>query len=252
MMSTSLNGRVAVVTRASGGMGAATAELLAERGAKVALLARCAIRLQPLVERITANGGTALPITVDLGDAASVAAAAAEVRDRLGRVSIVSNNAGVMLPASMEEQRTEEWRRQIDVNIGATLATIDAFIDDLVSSAAEGGPADLVNTSSIAAKYLFPTFAVYSATQAFISHLTQHLRTELGPKNVRISVVEPGLVATEPDTQVEDEGGRRWLTGKDRIEWLRPADIAEIIAFTVALPRRVNLQQVTVMPTWQS
>ncbi|MER7846600.1 SDR family oxidoreductase [Kitasatospora sp. NPDC096077] len=113
--------------------------------------------------------------------------------------------------------------------------------------------ADLINTSSIAAQNLFPTFAVYAGTKAYVSHLSRTLRTELGPKKVRVSALEPGIVGTELQSHVTDQGAREWLEGsRDTMEWLTPADVAEAVGFIATLPPRVNLQQVTIMPTGQA
>ncbi|NUP20362.1 MAG: SDR family oxidoreductase [Streptomyces sp.] len=201
-----LSGRVAVVTGASSGIGEASAEHLASLGARVAVLARRAERLDDLVARIEKNGGEALALTVD-----------------------------------------------VDLNVNGLMHAISAFTPQLVASAAERGVADLINTSSIAAQNIFPTFAVYSATKAYVSHLSRHLRTELGPRNVRVSALEPGIVGTELQGHVTDEGARAWLDGaRESMEWLIPQDIAETVGFIASLPPRVNVQQVTVMPTGQA
>ncbi|MFF4197875.1 SDR family oxidoreductase [Nonomuraea sp. NPDC001831] len=110
--------------------------------------------------------------------------------------------------------------------------------------------ADLINTSSIEAQNIFPNFAVYSATKAYVTHLSRHLRAELGAKNVRVSAVEPGIVGTELQSHVTDEGARAWLEGsKEAMEWLTPQDVAQTVGFIASLPPRANLQQVTIMPT---
>jgi NADP-dependent 3-hydroxy acid dehydrogenase YdfG len=248
-----LTGRVAVVTGASSGMGEHTARLLAARGVSVALLARRADRLDALAADITAAGGRALAIPADVSDAAQVKAAAARVRAELGPASIVFNNAGVMLPNPILDLREAEWTTQIDVNIRGAMATIGAFLEQLVETAATGAAADLVNISSIAAHNLFPEFAVYAGTKAFVSHLSRHLRTELGSKGVRVAEIAPGGVDTEliehvthPD--VRDVMAKGAASGKI----LTGADIAEIVGFLVGLPAHVNLQQVTVMPTSQA
>ncbi|MGC7096830.1 SDR family oxidoreductase [Amycolatopsis lurida] len=248
-----LEGRVAVITGASSGIGEATAEQLAGQGAKVAVLARRAERLAELVARIEKNGGQALAIAVDVTDADAVRAAAERVAAELGDADLLFNNAGVMLPAPIEEQRADQWQRQIDLNITGLMNVIGAFTPQLVAAAGERGVADLVNTSSIAARNIFPNFAVYSGTKAFVTHLSQHLRVELGPKNVRVSAIEPGIVGTELQSHVTDEGARDWLEGsKETIDWLTPQDIAETIGFLAGLPARANLQQVTIMPTAQA
>ena len=253
MLSTGLSGRVAVVTGASSGMGEHTARLLAARGASVALPARRADRLDTIATDIQSAGGRALSVPVDVADAAQVKTAAALVRAELGPAGIVFNNAGVMLPNPILDLREGEWSTQIDVNVRGAMATIGAFLDQLVETAATGAPADLVNTSSIAAHNLFPEFAVYAGTKAFISHLGRHLRMELGSKGVRVAEVAPGGVDTELIEHVTHQGVRSVMAaGAASGVVLTGADIAEIVAFLVALPPHVNLQQVTAMPTTQA
>ncbi|MFE2493950.1 SDR family oxidoreductase [Streptomyces scopuliridis] len=247
-----LNGRIAVITGASSGIGEASAEHLASLGATVAVLARRADRLDDLVARIDKNGGTAVAIAADVTDAAAVQTAADRIDAELGGADLLFNNAGVMLPAPIEERRTDQWQQQIDLNISGLMNVIGAFVPQLVKAAGERGVADLINTASIAAQNVFPNFAVYSGTKAYVTHLSRHLRVELGPKNVRVSAIEPGIVGTELQSHVTDDGARDWLAGsKETMEWLTPEDIARTIGFLATLPPRVNLQQVTIMPTGQ-
>ncbi|MFD8076893.1 SDR family oxidoreductase [Streptomyces sp. NPDC059718] len=247
-----LVGRVAVVTGASSGIGEATAEHLASLGAKVAVLARREDRLAELVSRIEKNGGTALAITADVTDVQAMGAAADRVKNDLGGADLLFNNAGVMLPAPVEELRADQWQRQIDLNITGLMNVIGAFTPQLVEAAAERGVADLINTSSSAAQNLYPTFAVYAGTKAFVSHLSKHLRVELGPKNVRVSAIEPGIVGTELQDHVTDSGASAWLEGsKETIDWLQSDDIARTVGFITSMPLRVNLSQVFIMPTAQ-
>lgn len=247
-----LTGRVAVVTGASSGIGEASAEHLAGLGARVAVLARRADRLDELVSQIEKNGGTALAIAVDVTDAAAVRSAAGRVAAELGGADLLFNNAGVMLPAPIEELAADQWQRQIDLNITGLMNVIGAFTPQLVKAAGKRGVADLINTSSIAAQNIFPNFAVYSGTKAYVTHLARHLRIELGAKNVRVSALEPGIVGTELQSHVTDDGALQWLeSSKETMEWLTPQDIAETVGFIATLPPRANLQQVTIMPTRQ-
>ncbi|MFF3946751.1 SDR family oxidoreductase [Streptomyces sp. NPDC001902] len=249
---TPLVGRVAVVTGASSGIGEATAEHLASLGAKVGVLARRGDRLAELISRIEKNGGTALAIATDVTDAQAVGAAADQVKDDLGGADLLFNNAGVMLPAPVEELRTDQWQRQIDLNISGLMNVIGAFTPQLVEAATERGVADLINTSSSAAQNLYPTFAVYAGTKAFVSHLSKHLRVELGPKRVRVSAIEPGIVGTELQEHVTDPGASAWLEGsKETMDWLQSDDIAQTVGFIASMPLRVNLPQVFIMPTAQ-
>ncbi|WP_410655466.1 SDR family oxidoreductase [Amycolatopsis sp. lyj-112] len=246
-------GRVAVVTGASSGIGEATARRLAASGAAVAIVARRADRLETLAKEIEQGGGTALVLAADVADAAAMRAAAVEVEAKLGRADLLFNNAGVMLAAPIDELAIDDWQRMIDVNMTGLMNTIGAFLPQLVASAAEKGLADLVNTSSIGAQYVYPHFGVYAATKAYVTHLSKNLRADLGPKNVRVAALEPGFVRTELQDHVTDPTAIEWLDGaREALTWLEPDDIAETVAFLTSLPARANFQQVTVMPTGQA
>lgn len=251
-MSKPLTGRVAVITGASSGIGEAAAEHLAGLGARVAVLARRADRLSDLVARIEKDGGTALAIAADVTDVAAVRAAADQVAAEFGGADLVLNNAGVMLPAPIEEVATGQWQQQIDVNITGLMNVIGAFVPQLIQAGTERGVADLINTSSIGAQNPYPNFAVYCATKSYVTQLSKQMRADLGPKNVRVSAIEPGFTTTELQSHVTDAGISDWLEGaKTQLEWLTPTDIATTVAFIASLPPRVNIQQLTVMPTGQ-
>ncbi len=245
-----LAGRVAVVTGASSGMGRASALLLASRGAKVALLARRKTHLDEVAAEIKRMGGEALAIATDVTDQVSVDAAAATVLREFGNADLVFNNAGLMLPGAIGQQPAKEWETQIDLNVTGAMRVVQAFIPQLEASAAQGKVVDLVNTSSIASQYVYGYFAVYSATKAFVSHLVRHLRLELGPKNIRVSVIEPGITETELQGHFTFQGAIDWLKNASQsIEFLKAEDIAATVGFIVSQPRHVNLQQVVIMPT---
>jgi len=246
-----LSGRVAVVTGASSGIGEATSKRLAALGASVAVLARRTDRLDALVNDIRNDGGTAIAITVDVTDAEAVKLAAQQVSEQLGAADLLVNNAGVMLPAPVEDLRTDQWQLQIDLNITGLMNVIGAFTPQLVEAARERGVADLVNMSSIAAKNIFPNFAVYSGTKAYVTQLSVHLRAELGEKKVRVSAVEPGMTTSELHGHVTDKATQDWTESIKDI-MLGAEDVAEAVAFLAAQPARVNLQQITIMPTGQS
>lgn len=245
-----LAGRVAVITGASSGMGRASAQLLAARGARVALLARRQSALDELAASIRREGGTALAIATDVTQADSVAAAAAAVAREFGDADLVFNNAGIMLPGAIEAQPFSEWQQQIDLNITGAMRVIQAFLPQLEAAARRGKVVDLINTSSIAGQYVYSYFAVYSATKAYVSHLTRQLRMELGPKDIRVSMLEPGITDTELQGHFTFQGATDWIANaRKSIEFLKAEDVARVVAFLAAQPKHVNLQQVVIMPT---
>lgn len=248
-----LDGRVAVITGASSGIGEATAERLAELGAKVALLARRNDRITAAADRINTAGGTAIAITTDVTDRDSLAAAADRIDTEFGTVDLVFANAGVQLISEIVDLEVDDWDTQIDLNIKGVMNTIETFVESLVQAATDGKPADLITTSSIAATRILEKFQVYSATKAYISQLTRLLRTELGRKNVRVATIEPGMVDTElPDHVTDPDASHLMADLIDQIDVLQPEDIAETVAFLTAVPKHVNLTEITILPTAQA
>ncbi|MEV0362397.1 SDR family oxidoreductase [Nocardia fusca] len=249
---TPLTGRVAVVTGASSGIGEATAERLAQLGAKVALLARRSERIEAAADRINAAGGTSLAVTTDVTDRAALQAAADRINTELGHVDLVFANAGIQLISEIVDLKVEDWDTQIDLNIKGVMNTIQAFVTSLVDAAEAGKTADLITTSSIAATRVLEKFQVYSGTKAYISQLTRLLRTELGRKNVRVSTIEPGMVDTElPDHVTDPDASKLMADLIDQIDVLRSEDVAETVAFVAVVPKHVNLTEITILPTAQ-
>ncbi|MEU8692214.1 SDR family oxidoreductase [Streptomyces sp. NPDC048665] len=252
MSYTNLSGRTAVVTGAASGIGEALAVQLAAEGARVALLARRAERLRALVEKIRADGGEALAVAADVTDDASVDAARDLVHETFGPVDLVVNNAGVMLPNPVADGRIDEWQRMLDTNVGGVLRVIRAFGADLVAAAGEGRTADLVDVSSVGAHVPYPNYAVYGATKAAVTYLSQSLRSEFGPRDVRVTNIEPGLTQTELATHIDSTELSGQLDGMfDVLGGLTAAEVADVVAYATSRPRHVNLRQIMVLPTRQ-
>lgn len=248
-----LTGRTAVVTGASSGIGEATAQRLAALGARVALIARRQDRLDELARRISSAGGAALAVPVDVTDRESVSRAAGRVAAEWGQADLVFANAGVQLISAIDDLKVDDWQRQIDLNITGVMNTIAAFVPHLIENADAGRPADLMTTSSIAATRVLEKFSVYSGTKAYLSQLTRLLRVELGQKMVRVSTIEPGMVDTElPDHVTDPDASKLMADLIENIDVLSAADVAETVAFTAALPRHVNLTEITILPTQQA
>jgi len=243
-MAQNLDGRVAVITGASSGIGEATARALAQAGAAVALLARREDRVQALADEL--GEGRALAVRADVTDEASLRAAAERVAE-LGRVDILVNNAGQMLLSEFAAGKVDEWRAMIDINLTGALVTTHVFLDQL-----RDGGGDIVNLSSVAGRKSRPTGAVYSATKWGIGGWSEGLRQEVQGDGVRVIVVEPGAVRTELADHISDPEINEATRGMwDTVEAMVPEDIAEVIAFAVTRPPHVALNEILIRPTRQ-
>jgi NADP-dependent 3-hydroxy acid dehydrogenase YdfG len=252
-MADSLDGTVALVTGASSGIGQATAATLAARGAAVALVARRTDRLEELAASIEKDGGTALTITADVTDQSQAEQAVTTTVEKLGRLDTVINNAGVMLLGPAVGAPLEEWDRMVDLNVKGLLYVAHAAIPHLLS-AAEGGPrevADLVNISSVAGRVARSGSGVYNATKHAVGAFSEALRQEVATRHLRVSLVEPGAVATELGSHNRPEIQEAMKQRFGGVERMVPEDIAETIEFIVTRPRRVAVNEVLVRPTNQ-
>jgi len=237
-----LRDRVAIVTGATSGIGAATAERIAAEGARVALLARREERLRALADRISSEGGTAIALAADVSDKDALASAAERVARDLGTVDLLVNNAGVMLPGEITTQPVAEWQRMIDTNLIGALNAIRALLPGLIGTAEAGRPADLINVSSIGGKLVFPRYAVYGATKAALTQLTAMLRAELAPRGVRVTDLQPGLTGSELAGNVTDPESRAGLEDMFKsMQALRASDVADLIVYVASRPAHVNI-----------
>jgi NADP-dependent 3-hydroxy acid dehydrogenase YdfG len=252
-MTERLDGTVALVTGASSGIGHATARALAGHGAAVALVARRMERLDALAAAIEKDGGRALAIGADISDRAQAGGAVERTVSELGRLDTVVNNAGVMLLGPAEGAPIEEWERMVSLNVMGLLYVSHAALPHLLK-AAEGEPrqvADLVNISSVAGRIARGGSSVYNLTKFGVAAFSEALRQEVGGRHVRISVVEPGAVATELITHVRQEVLAELAKRFGRMDPLLSDDIADAIAYIVTRPRRVAVNEMLVRPTNQ-
>ncbi|MCW3063478.1 MAG: family oxidoreductase [Solirubrobacterales bacterium] len=200
-MSTDYNdGRVAVITGASSGIGEAAARELAADGYRLALLARRADRVEALAAEL---GNGALAIEADVTDRDSIVAAAERVKNELGGADVLVNNAGVMLLAPFSSEQRVEIRQMVEVNLLGAMTTTEVFLDQL-----RDGGGDLVNISSVAGRTARPGSSVYNATKWGLGGWSEALRQELQP-DVRVMVIEPGAVATELTDHITHADAKR-------------------------------------------
>lgn len=245
-----LDGKIAIITGASSGIGEATARLLAEEGATVVLAARREERLQDLQQEVEANGGKALVVTTDVTDRKAVQLLADQTLSEFGTIDILVNNAGLMPLSLVKNLHEAEWDRMIDVNIKGVLNGVGAVLPTMLEN--ESG--HIVNVSSVAGRRVFPGGAVYCATKFAVTAFSEGLRKELAPKfNIRVTCIEPGAVDTElTDTITDKDILDGFEKRASKLTPLESEDIAKAILYAVTSPQRVNVNEVLVMPTNQA
>ena len=245
-MAQQLEGKVALVTGASSGIGHATALALAGAGAHVAVSARRADRLGDLVAAIEAAGGKALALPGDMTVEAEAAKAVEDTVAHFGRIDILINSAGVMQAGGIENCDTDEYRRVFDINLFATLYTAVAAAKQM---RAQGG-GDIVTISSLAGRKGGPMTNAYSASKHAVNAMTDAMRQELGGHNIRVSILMPGATSTEVGDNISDPGWRQAIqahVGKEGA--VQPSQIGDTIVFMLSLPRHVNISEISVRPT---
>jgi NADP-dependent 3-hydroxy acid dehydrogenase YdfG len=246
-MTEGIQGKVVVITGASSGLGEATARLLSAGGAAVALGARRADRLKALASEISDNGGKALAVATDVTSRDQVKALVEQVVARFGRIDVMINNAGLMPQAPLERLKVDEWDRMIDVNIKGVLYGIAAALPHMQRQKA----GHFINVSSVAGHRIGPGFAVYAATKHAVRALSEGLRQEVKPYNIRTTVISPGAVATELPGGISDtETAERVRTFYSQVAV--PADsFARVVAFAMSQPENVDINEILYRPTRQ-
>ena len=239
--------KVVVITGASSGIGESTAKLLARHGAKVVLGARRKDRLDAAVKEISAAGGNAISVAVDVTKRAEVEALIRTAIDGFGRVDVIVNNAGIMPLGPMEALKVEEWDRQIDVNIKGVLYGVAAVLPHMQKQKS----GHIINLASVfGIKVFAPGGTVYCATKSAVRSLTEGLRIELHSQNIRCTMVSPGAVATELPESNSEEATRKNL--HEFYKLAIPANsIASAIAYAIEQPADVEIDEIVIRPTAQ-
>jgi NADP-dependent 3-hydroxy acid dehydrogenase YdfG len=252
-MAKALEGTVALVTGASSGIGEATALLLAEHGAHVAIAARRKDRLDELVKTIASAGGSAHAIEADVTQKEHARAAVAATVEKFGRLDTLVNNAGVMLLGPIVDADASEWDRMLAINVQGLMYCTNAALPHLLA-AAETGPrrvSDIVNVSSVAGRVARANSGAYNATKFAVGAFSESLRQEVTKRHVRVSLVEPGAVETELASHNRPEVREMMSKRFGDIERLQSEDIADAIAYIVTRSRRIAINEMLVRPTEQ-
>lgn len=245
-MSKPLTGKVALVTGASSGIGAATALELARAGATVALSARRADRLAGLVAQIEALGGKALALAGDMAVEAEAIRAVEDTVAQLGSIDILINSAGIMQAGGVEGADLAEFRRVYEINVFGTLYTSAAAVPHMLRQ----GGGDIVNITSLAGRKGGAQTNAYSGSKHAANAMTDAMRQELGNRNIRVSILMPGATETEVGDGISDPNWRKAIqahVAKDGA--VQPSEIGETIVFMLAMPRHVNISEISVRPT---
>jgi NADP-dependent 3-hydroxy acid dehydrogenase YdfG len=242
-----LTDRVVAVTGASSGIGEATALACAGAGAAVALGARRTDRIETLAKRIEGDGGKALALETDVADEQQAHAFVEQAKERLGRLDVLVNNAGLMLLGPIAGADTEEWRRMVHVNLLGLLYCTHAALPIML----EQGSGHIVNVSSVAGRVARAGSGVYNLTKHGVGAFSEALRQETAEAGVRITLVEPGAVATELAGHNRPEVREAISKTFEGVTRLEAEDIANTILFAIGQPEYVSVNEVLVRPSSQ-
>jgi NADP-dependent 3-hydroxy acid dehydrogenase YdfG len=246
-MENTIKGKVVVITGASSGMGEAAAKHLSSLGATVILGARRADRIEKLANEIRDKGGKALAIAMDVTQRDQVKRMVDATVEQFGRVDVILNNAGIMPLSPMERLNVDEWDKMIDVNIKGVLNGIAAVLPYMK----EQKWGQIINTSSVAGHKIFTGSAVYSATKFAVRALTEGLRMEVKPYNIRTTIICPGAVKTElleHITEADIQQANKEYVGAVGIS---PDTFAHVVAFAISQPEEVDINEIIFRPTSQ-
>jgi NADP-dependent 3-hydroxy acid dehydrogenase YdfG len=232
-MSTNIEGKVVIITGASSGLGEAAARHLSSHGATVVLGARRIDRLEELAKELIAAGGRAIAVATDVTHFDQVQRLVDTAVQTYGRVDVLINNAGLMPQSPLDRRKIEDWNRTIDVNIKGVLY------------------GHIINVSSVAGHKVRAGGAVYAATKHAVRVISEGLRQEVKPFNIRSTVISPGAVDSELTDSITETDFAD-ATKKFYAEVAVPADsFARAVAFAIEQPADIDINEILYRPTRQ-
>lgn len=246
MNSEALRGRVAVVTGASSGIGAAVSRALAREGAHVALAARREDALLEVQAGLDHRDGEvrSLVAATDVTDREQVKSLVARAEAELGPVDILVNCAGVMFYSLMKNLHEDDWERTVDVNCKGALNCIGAVIGGMLAR----GRGHIVTISSDAGRKVFPGLAVYSGSKFFVETLSQGLRLETAGTGIKVTTIQPGNVATDLPALSHDTEALERYGQPSGARILDPEDVAASVVHALKQPDHVAVNEILVEP----
>lgn len=243
-----LQDRVVLITGASSGFGEATAELFAQAGARLALTARRADRLEALASKLRGLGAQVLVLPADLADLQAAQQIVRDAEAHYGRLDVLVNNAGVMYLEPIDSADLSRWQHMTQLNLMALIATTQAALPGM--RARKDG--HIINIASTAGRQANPNTGGYSATKWGVVGFSESLRREAYKDNIRVTVIEPGVAATELRDHIAHAPTQTALnTWADSMRQLQSEDIARTIVFCVGQPAHVNINEILLRPTDQ-
>jgi NADP-dependent 3-hydroxy acid dehydrogenase YdfG len=242
-----LSGQVVAVTGASSGIGEATALACARAGAAVALAARRVERIEALAAQIVQQGGRAIAVQMDVGEEVQAQAFVQRAHDELGRLDVLVNNAGVMLLGPIENAPTEEWRRMIHANVFGVLYCTHAALPLMRAQ----GTGHIVNVSSVAGRVARRGSGVYNLTKWGVGAFSESLRQECVDLNVRVTLIEPGAVATELPGHNRPEVLEQMAKNFAGVTPMASEDIANAVLYAIGQPENVAVNEILIRPRKQ-
>jgi NADP-dependent 3-hydroxy acid dehydrogenase YdfG len=245
-MSETKHNKVVVITGASSGLGEAAARLLSQQGRTVVLAARRDDRIMALAAELEANGGKALAVKTDVADAEQVKALVDQTIHEFGRIDVMLNNAGLMPLSPLDRLKIDEWDRMIDVNIKGVLYGIAAALPHMQRQKS----GHIINVSSVAGHKTSPNSTVYSATKFAVRAISEGLRQEVKPYNIRTTIISPGAVKTELLNTISDEDIMEATTKAASVGVSADA-FARMVAFAIEQPEDVDVNEILFRPTAQ-
>lgn len=243
------SGRVALVTGASGGIGAEVARALARIGMKVAIAARRRDRLEALAAELAEQGAAVKICAVDIGNEGDVIAIFEAVKAQWGAVDVLVNNAGTGMMSTLENGTWEDWRDTLNVNVAAPALCVREALRGMHGKE----EAQIINIASIYGhRDQVPNFSFYQASKFAVRALTNTLRAELHAKGtrVRVAMISPGLTATEFRGRAS-QGALSYESYFEKFQPLMPGDIADAVLYILSTPPHVQVQDVLLSPMGQ-
>jgi len=246
-MSKKIEGKVVVITGASSGFGEVAARHLSERGAVVVLGARRTERIEVLAKELKAKGGQALAVTTDVTKLNQVRKLADAAVEAFGRIDVMINNAGLMQQSPLERLKVDEWDSMIDINIKGVLYGIAAALPHMQKQKA----GHFINVSSVAGHKVTPTGTVYCATKHAVRAISEGLRVEVKPYNIRTTIISPGAVATELPSHITDKDSASGIQGYYEAVAIPADSFARTVIFAIEQPEDMDVNEILFRPTKQ-